>query len=295
MTTKTWQVKQGQTRALAAGLHIVATPIGNLRDITLRALDALAMADVIACEDSRVTARLLTAYGIDTPRTPYHEHNAQSARPKLIARMKAGEAVALVTDAGTPLISDPGYKLALEARDEGIAVTTLPGPSAPVTALVLSGLPSDSFFFAGFAPPRQGARRQAIAAVADVPGTLVFFESAKRLAAFLKDALTVLGPRTAAVTRELTKMHEEIARGTLAELAERYARDGAPRGEVVVVIGAATAEAEGDALARLDDALDAALAAGGSLRDAVDRVAAETGLARRKVYARALARNGGQP
>lgn len=295
MTTKTWQEKQGQTRALAAGLHIVATPIGNLRDITLRALDALAMADVIACEDSRVTARLLTAYGIDTPRTPYHEHNAQSARPKLIARMKAGEAVALVTDAGTPLISDPGYKLALEARDEGIAVTTLPGPSAPVTALVLSGLPSDSFFFAGFTPPRQGARRQAIAAVADVPGTLVFFESAKRLAAFLKDALTVLGPRTAAVTRELTKMHEEIARGTLAELAERYARDGAPRGEVVVVIGAATAEAEGDALARLDDALDAALAAGGSLRDAVDRVAADTGLARRKVYARALARNGGQP
>ncbi len=286
MTTK---ISEPQT--LPPGLHIVATPIGNLRDITLRALDVLGAADVIACEDSRVTAKLLAAYGIQTPRTPYHEHNAQSARPKLIARMKAGESVALVTDAGTPLVSDPGYKLALEAHAQGIAVTTLPGPSAPVTALVLSGLPSDRFFFAGFTPPRSAARRQAIAALAEVPGTLVFFESAKRLAAFLDDALAVLGPRPAAVARELTKLHEEVARGTLGELAERYHRDGAPRGEVVVVIGPPAAEAEGDALARLDTALDAALAAGGSLRDAVDRVAAETGLARRKVYARALARN----
>jgi 16S rRNA (cytidine1402-2'-O)-methyltransferase len=272
---------------LAPGLYLVATPIGNLGDMSLRALSVLRRADVIACEDSRVTRKLLSAYGIATPLTPYHDHNAARSRPGLIRRMRDGAAAALVSDAGTPLVSDPGYKLVTAARDAGIAVTAVPGPSAAVTALVLSGLPCDAFFFAGFAPPRSAARKRALAALAAVPGSLVFYESAQRLPDFLADAAEVLGSRPAAVCRELTKLHEEVARDTLEALAARYRAEGPPRGEVVVVVappGAGDAEAtEG----RLDAALGKALARQ-TLRDAVDAVTAETGLPRRRVYARAL-------
>ncbi|MGE0650310.1 MAG: 16S rRNA (cytidine(1402)-2'-O)-methyltransferase [Alphaproteobacteria bacterium] len=277
---------------LAPGLYLVATPIGNLGDMTLRALSVLRRADVIACEDSRVTRKLLSAYGIATPLTPYHDHNAARARPALLRRLRDGAAVALVSDAGTPLVSDPGYKLAAAARDAEIAVTAVPGASAAIAALTLSGLPCDTFFFAGFAPPRSAARKRALAALAAVPGSLVFYESAQRVADFLADAAEVLGDRAAAVCRELTKLHEEIARDSLHALAARYRADGPPRGEVVVVIAPPGDDSAADMAQRLDDALGDALARH-TLRDAVDAVAAATGLPRRRVYARALELNGG--
>jgi 16S rRNA (cytidine1402-2'-O)-methyltransferase len=272
---------------LAPGLYLVATPIGNLGDMTLRALSVLRRADVIACEDSRVTRKLLSAYGIATPLTPYHDHNAARARPGLVRRMRDGAAVALVSDAGTPLVSDPGYKLVAAARDAGIAVTAVPGPSAAIAALTLSGLPCDAFFFAGFAPPRSTARKRALAALAAVPGSLVFYESAQRLPGFLADAAEVLGDRAAAVCRELTKLHEEVARESLDALAARYRTEGPPRGEVVVIVAPPGADAGKAMEDRLDAALGDALARH-TLRDAVDAVAAETGLPRRRVYARAL-------
>lgn len=279
--------KDTDSTPLAPGLYLVATPIGNLGDITIRAISVLRRAAVIACEDSRVTRTLLSAHDIATPMTAYHEHNAARARPGLIRRMLAGEAVALVSDAGTPLVSDPGYKLVAEARAAGIAITAIPGPSAALAALSLSGLPSDAFFFAGFTPPKSAARRRALAALAAVPGSLIFFESARRVGDFLADAAAVLGPRNAAICRELTKLHEEVVQGTLDDLAQRYGTGDAPRGEIVVVIAPPQEEPEIAALDRLDGALGEALAAH-SLRDAVDRVAAATGLTRRKVYARAL-------
>ena len=208
---------------LAAGLHLVATPIGNLRDITLRALETLAAADLIACEDTRVTRRLLDRYGIATPLTPYHEHNAAAARPKLIARLAAGKSVALVSDAGTPLVSDPGFKLVREARDAGHAVTALPGASAVLAALTVAGLPTDRFLFEGFLPAKEGQRRARIVELARVPATLVLFESGPRLAAALADLAAGLGAREAAVCRELTKLYEEVRRGDLAALARDYA------------------------------------------------------------------------
>ena len=282
----------GENRALAPGLYLVATPIGNLRDITLRALDTLRDADAIACEDRRVTAKLLAAHGITTPMTAYHEHNATRARPKLLARLKERACIALVSDAGTPLVSDPGYKLVAACQAEGIAVTAIPGPSAVLAALTLSGLPTDRFQFVGFLPPRETARRKALTALVDVDATLVVFESGRRLASLLKDAQAILGPRPAAVCRELTKLHEEVVQGDLAELAARYADAGAPRGEVVMVI-APPADGGGVEIddAALDERLHAALDKE-SLRDAASLVARETGLPRRRVYARALALTG---
>ena len=209
---------------LAAGLYLVATPIGNLRDISLRALETLAAADVIACEDSRVTRKLTEHYGITTPLTPYHEHNAAEARPKLLARLAEGQAVALVSDAGTPLISDPGYKLVREASEAGHTVIAVPGASAVLTALGAAGLPTDRFFFEGFLPPKQAARQKRIAELAGIPATLVLFESGPRLAAALADLAAGLGPRAAAICRELTKLHEEIRRGDLASLAQPLRR-----------------------------------------------------------------------
>jgi len=278
----------GETRAMAPGLYLVATPIGNLRDITLRALDTLAAADVIACEDSRVTAKLLAAHGIATPMTAYHEHNAARARPRLIGRIKDGGRVALVSDAGTPLISDPGFKLVADCHENGIPVTIIPGASAPLAALVLSGLPSDRFLFAGFLAPRTKARRDQLAALAAVDATLVLFESGRRLAAMLADAADVLGPRPAALCRELTKLHEEMVPGDLAALAERYGTQGPPKGEMVVVIGPPAAGGR-DAVSdpELDRQLRVALAQD-SLRDAVAAVAEATGAPRRRVYGRAL-------
>jgi 16S rRNA (cytidine1402-2'-O)-methyltransferase len=276
-----------------AGLVIVATPIGNAGDITLRALDLLRKADRIACEDTRVTGRLMARYGIATPLLAYHEHNAARMRPLLLERLRRGETIALVSDAGTPLVSDPGFKLVRAAVEGGVPVTALPGASATLAALVLSGLPTDRFFFAGFLPPRTAARRSELAALAAIPATLVFFESAGRLAETLADMAVELGARDVAVARELTKLYEEVRRGTATELAAHYAAAERPKGEIVVVVGPpAAAEEASDAM--IDDALRTALTQA-SLRDAVASVAAALAAPRRRVYARALTLAGSRP
>jgi 16S rRNA (cytidine1402-2'-O)-methyltransferase len=281
--------------ALAPGLHVVATPIGNLRDITLRALETLAAADLIACEDTRVTRKLIEHYGITTPLTSYHEHNAGEARPKLLVRLAQGAAVALVSDAGTPLISDPGFKLAREAGAAGHAVTALPGPSAVLAALTISGLPTDRFMFEGFLPAREGQRRKRIEEIKLIPATLVLFESGPRIAAALADLAAGLGPREAAVCRELTKFYEEVRRGDLASLAHEYAAGAEERGEIVIVIAPPGAPAS-DA-ADLDTLLRQALGRV-SVKEAVAEIAAVTGRPRREVYQRALTlaeENEGEP
>lgn len=270
----------------APGLYLVATPIGNARDITLRALDVLGGADLIACEDTRVTGKLMQIYGIDTPLIPYHEHNAARQRPQLLDRLAGGGVVALVSDAGTPLISDPGYRLVGAAVGAGHMVTSLPGASAVLAALTLAALPTDRFCFAGFLPPKSAGRQTALATLAAVPATLVFLESARRLAAMLADAAAVLGDRPAAVARELTKLFEEVRRQPLTALADHYAAAGPPKGEVVVVIGPPSAAAADPA--RLDQALAAELAHA-SPAQAAATIAAAFGLPRRQVYQRALA------
>jgi 16S rRNA (cytidine1402-2'-O)-methyltransferase len=272
--------------AIGPGLHIVSTPIGNLGDITLRALSTLAAADLIACEDTRVTRKLLDRYAITVPLTPYHDHNAATARPKLLQKLAEGAAIALVSDAGTPLISDPGFKLVRAAQDAGYAVTAIPGPSSVLAAMTVSGLPTDRFFFAGFLPPKQAARRARIAELARVPAALIVFEAGPRVAETLADLAAALGEREAAVCRELTKLHEEIRRGPLATLA-RESAEGETRGEFVLVIAppaAAAQPTEDDA-----DALLRAALARTSLKDAVGEVAVATGLPRRTLYQRALA------
>jgi 16S rRNA (cytidine1402-2'-O)-methyltransferase len=276
---------------LAPGLYLVATPIGNARDITLRALDVLAAADVLAAEDTRNTRRLLAIHGVRRPPggvlLPYHDHNGPAQRPRLLAALAEGRSVALVSDAGTPLVADPGWRLAAEAIAAGHPVTAVPGASAALAALSVAGLPTDRFLFAGFPPPRGAARRRALAELAAVPATLVFYESPRRLAESLADMAAVLGPgRPAAVCRELTKRFEETRRGPLAALAAAAAAAPAPKGEVVVLVGPPAAEAASEA--DLDAALAAALA-GQSVRDAAEAVAAALGLPRRQVYARALA------
>jgi 16S rRNA (cytidine1402-2'-O)-methyltransferase len=272
---------------LAPGLHIVATPIGNLGDITLRALAALAGADLIACEDTRVTRKLLDRYGIATPLTPYHEHNAAKARPLLLQKLADGAAIALVSDAGTPLISDPGFKLVRAAAAAGHTVTALPGASALLAGLTVAGLPTDQFLFAGFLPPKQAARRARIAELGRIPATLVLFETGPRAGAALADLAAGLGQkREAALCRELTKLHEEVLRGDLATLAENYAHSE-PRGEIVLVI-APPAEPAAASVAETETLLRAALLRV-SLKDAVGEVAEATGLPRREIYQRALA------
>ena len=275
------------TGKAAPGLHIVATPIGNLGDITLRALATLAGADLIACEDTRVTRKLLDRYAIVTPLTPYHDHNATAARPRLLQRLAEGAAIALVSDAGTPLVSDPGFKLVRAVQEAGYSVTSLPGASAPLAALTVAGLPTDQFFFAGFLPPKQTARRARIAELARIPATLVFFETGPRVAATLADLAAGLGLREAALCRELTKLHEEVRRGDLETLARTYAAGGELRGEIVLVVAPPAAHEQPSA----DDAetlLRQALARV-SLKDAVGEVALATGLSRRDLYQRALA------
>ncbi len=269
-------------------LVIVSTPIGNLGDITHRAVDSLRDADLIACEDTRVTAKLLSAYGIHTPMLAYHEHNAARVRPQLIERLRQGQVVALVSDAGTPLVSDPGYKLVEALIAEGIPVTAAPGASALLTALVLSGLPSDRFLFAGFMPAKSTARRAEIRALAAVPATLIFYEGPSRIGKLLDDLLAVLGPRPAAVGRELTKRFEEVRRGSLTELAAHYADAAQPKGELVVLVAAPEVGAVGTASdADLDTALIAAMATL-PMKEAAALVAAETAVPRRITYARAL-------
>ena len=271
--------------AAIGGLYLVATPIGNLGDISLRALELLAGADLIACEDTRVTRKLTERYGIATPLMAYHEHNAEEARPKIIARLDQGHAVALVSDAGTPLISDPGYKLVRATIEAGHAVTALPGASAVMGALNVAGLPTDRFFFEGFLPPKQAGRQKRIAELATIPATLVLFESGPRVGAALADLSEGLGTRQASVCRELTKLHEEVRRGDLTELAAHYAGDAETRGEIVIVI-APPAEEETSA-GDVDEMLRKALARV-SVKDAVGEVALATGRQRREVYQRAL-------
>jgi 16S rRNA (cytidine1402-2'-O)-methyltransferase len=271
---------------LDPGLYVVATPIGNLMDVTLRALAILAGADGILAEDTRVSRALLARYGIERPLSPYHEHNAAEARPRALKRIAEGQALALISDAGTPLISDPGYKLVAEAIAQGFAVTAAPGPSAALAALCVAGLPTDRFFFEGFLPARRSARRERINALAAVPGTLVFYEAPGRVAETLADLALELGPRAAAVARELTKLHEEVRRGALDELAAEYAAGETPRGEIVIVVG------PGEARPVVSEAaLDREIAGeltSLSVRDAAAAVAARHGLPRRHIYARAL-------
>ncbi|MFL6857993.1 MAG: 16S rRNA (cytidine(1402)-2'-O)-methyltransferase [Allosphingosinicella sp.] len=269
---------------LSPGLYIVATPIGNLSDLSPRAAATLGRADAIAVEDSRVTAKLLRHIGVKRPMIPYHDHNADRVRPELLRRMRS-EAVALVSDAGTPLISDPGYKLVREARAQGLPVTTIPGPSAAIAALTLAGLPTDRFLFVGFLPAKSGARAAAIAEVKDIRASLVLYESGPRLAAALAALAEGLGDREAAVAREISKKFEETATGRLSQLAARYA-DAPPRGEIVVVVGP-----PGEAPPLGDDAVDAALAEAMrtlSPSRAAAEVAASLGVPRRHAYERAL-------
>jgi 16S rRNA (cytidine1402-2'-O)-methyltransferase len=273
---------------LAPGLYLVATPIGNLRDITLRALDVLAGADLILAEDTRVTGKLLSVYGLKGRLERYDEHGAARTRPKALAALEAGGRVALVSDAGTPLVSDPGYRLVSEVVAAGFPVFPIPGASSTLAALSVAGLPTDRFLFAGFPPPKSAARRGFLEGLRGVQATLVFFEGASRLGASLADMADVLGPRPAAVARELTKLHETVVRADLAALAADPSL-AAPKGEVVIVVGppietAATPEdaetALAEALARLSPA------------DAAREVAAATGLPRRELYRQALALKG---
>jgi len=234
-------------RPLENALYLVATPIGNLGDVTLRALETLAAADVLACEDTRVTRILLGRYGIRQRPVAYHEHNARAAGPRLIAALDAGQSVALASDAGTPLVSDPGHRLVGQALEAGIRVIPVPGPSAVLAALTASGLPTDAFFFAGFLPPREGQLRSRLDSLRTVPATLVFFESPRRLAAALAAMAAILGDRPAAVAREMTKAFEEVGRGSLEVLAERWRDAPAPKGEVVVCVGPPPEKGAGEA------------------------------------------------
>jgi 16S rRNA (cytidine1402-2'-O)-methyltransferase len=278
----------------APGLHLVATPIGNLGDLSGRAVSVLKGVDAIACEDTRVTGKLTHAFGIATPLVSYHEHNADRMRPKLLARLRDGERIALVSDAGTPLVSDPGYKLVREAAESGLSVYPIPGPSAALAALIVSGLPTDRFFFQGFLPAKSGARRSGLAEIAAIPSTLIIFEAARRLGPTLAEIAEVLGDRDAAVGRELTKLHEEVQRGPLSRLSAHY--EASPgKGEAVIVIAPPGAEVVDEARAATDieNRLRELLTNHG-VKEAAAVVAAEFGIARRDAYARALALRGAE-
>jgi 16S rRNA (cytidine1402-2'-O)-methyltransferase len=270
----------------AAGLYLVATPIGNLGDITLRALEVLAGVDLIACEDTRITRRLTERYAITAQLTPYHEHNAAQARPKLLERLAQGASIALVSDAGTPLISDPGFKLVREVCAAGFSVVALPGPSSVLAALSVAALPTDRFFFEGFLPPKQTARRARLTELSRLDATLVLFESGSRVQETLADLASIMGARDAAICREMTKMHEEINRGPLAELAQSAATLET-RGEFVLVIGPQAEGSEVMTAEAVDDLLRDRLARD-SVKDAVAHAVEVSGRPRREIYARAL-------
>ncbi len=278
-----------QPMPLSAGLYIVAGPIGNLGDLTARAADTLRRADLIACEDTRVTAKLLRAAGSTRPMQSYHQHSPHAATEALLDRM-AAESIALVSDAGTPLVSDPGFELVRAARLRGLPVTTAPGPSAAIAALSVSGLPSDRFLFAGFLPPKDHARRLAISALATVQATLIFYETGPRLAASLAALDALLPGRNGCVARELTKLHEEVVCAPVAELALRYAC-GEPKGEIVLLVGP-PAEQEAESAATIDAALLAALATM-PVGKAAASVSQALGIARGDAYSRALALKAG--
>ena len=271
---------------LAPGLYVVATPIGNLRDITLRALEVLGAANLVLCEDTRVTKKLFERHNLSSKLLAYHDHNAASVRPRVLEALANGSAVALVSDAGTPLVSDPGFKLVEAAVEAGHRVFPIPGASAALAALVSAGLPTDRFFFEGFLPPKSGARKTRLSELRVIPATLIFYESGPRLAESLADMSATLGARNAAVCRELTKAFEEVRRSTLAELASHYEKAGAPKGEIVVVVAPPGEEAPLDG-ADLDAKIKAALKKL-SLKDTAVAIAAETGIPRKEIYARAL-------
>jgi 16S rRNA (cytidine1402-2'-O)-methyltransferase len=270
-------------RRLEPGLHVVATPIGNLGDITVRALETLSSADLVACEDTRVTGRLLNHFGIDVRMMPYHEHNAEEAGRQIVAAIEGGAAIALTSDAGTPLISDPGQRLVQAARLAGLGVWPVPGPSAPIAALSASGMPSASFFFGGFLPSKEKARRDRLRSLRAIDATLIFFESPNRLAAALADIAAELGEgRQVAVCREITKLHEELVSGRAADLAKRYSAKET-KGEVVLLVGPPTEGAAVDA-----EALIAELLTRMSVSEAAAEAHRLTGNPRRELYARAL-------
>lgn len=277
----------GAAQPLDPGLYIVATPIGNLRDITLRAIDTLAQADEVLAEDTRVARRLLDAHNIRAKLSPYHDHNGAKRRPEILGKLEDGAAIALISDAGTPLVSDPGWKLSREALEAGHRVYPLPGASALLAGLVASGLPSDRFMFCGFLPAKTSARKKAAAEFTRVPGTLVFYETGPRLADSLSDLAETLGDtRDAAVARELTKLFEETRRGTLGELARHYGEAGGPKGEIVLLVGPPeeTSLSEEDLDVILIDALQTQ-----SVKQAAAAISTKYGLAKRDVYQRALA------
>jgi 16S rRNA (cytidine1402-2'-O)-methyltransferase len=274
-----------ETNRPAAGLYVVATPIGNARDISLRALDVLKGCDVIFAEDTRVTSKLLAIHGVSRPLAAYNDHNAPETRPKILARLQAGQVVVLVSDAGTPLVSDPGYKLVREVVAAGPPVIAVPGASAVLAGLAVSGLPSDRFLFAGFLSARAGERRTVLDELKGVRATLIFFESAQRLAETLPAMLEALGERPAVVARELTKLHEEVRRGLLSQLAAHYANAPAPRGEVTLLVGPPR-DAEPDTAA-IDAALKAALPFM-PVKAAAEMIAALAGGSKKAIYDRAL-------
>lgn len=278
---------------LTPGLYVVATPIGNLGDVSLRALSVLASADLVLCEDTRITRRLLDRYGLTPSLLAYHDHNAASVRPKVLAKLKDGAAVALVSDAGTPLVSDPGYKLVQAAIEAGHKVFPVPGASAALAALVAAGLPTDRFFFEGFLPAKSGQRKNRIVELAAIPATLVFYETGPRLADSLADLSAVLGSRNAAVCRELTKSFEEVRRGPLTGLASHYKDAAEPKGEIVLVVGPPDPAAEKMSDEKIDALLGDALKKF-SVKDAAGFIASETGLPKREIYQRALALTDGK-
>lgn len=276
-----------QTSKVTGGLYIVATPIGNAQDITLRALHLLKQADTILCEDTRVTGKLLMIHGISRKKTlAYHEHNAEKMRPKVLEKLQAGEVVVLVSDAGTPLINDPGYKLVRDCAEQGLPYTGAPGASSVIAALVLSGLPSDRFLYLGFLPNKSGQRKKTLEEIKSVNATLILLESPRRAAACLQDMADVLGEREVALTREITKKFEEVKRGTLQELATYY-EDKEIKGEVVLIVGPPAEKTNETTEQDLDSLLENALSRL-SVRDAVAEVVDVTGLKKRQVYNRAL-------
>lgn len=271
------------------GLYVTATPIGNLADITYRAVAVLKSVDLILCEDTRVSAKLLSHYDITTRCLAYHDHNAARVRPQILKKLKEGAAIALISDAGTPLISDPGYKLVREVTDLGHKVMAIPGPSSPIAAMSIAGVASDRFLFLGFLPPKTQARRKVLAEVCDINATLVFLETGPRLVKMLRDVLDVLGPREGVVAREMTKLYEEISRNQIDELIEKFSQSGRVKGEIVVIIGPPQEksydvdEIDGLILEQLQTS---------SVKETATEIARLTGHAKRQIYNRALSLSG---
>ena len=266
-----------------AGLYIVSTPIGNKGDMTLRALHALGTSDLVLCEDTRISQKLLLAYDIKTPLMAYHDHNGERMRPKIKEKLEQGQTIVLISDAGTPLVSDPGYKLVQMCHECNIYVTALPGPSAPLMALTLSGLPSDQFFFVGFLPPKSGARENALKSLETIKASLIVFESGPRLEKSLSACLSVLGDRPMALTRELTKKFEEIRRGPISEILSQVQEKGPPKGEIVLVIQGASQDTDLNDT-HLVQLIQRELEQGHSMKDAIQRVSEANHIPRRRVY-----------